>query len=134
MNQEQLKQELKKAADGLLMLSETEEAIECFFHEKPDHEPFTPDLVVKWAGKPAGKKVEVQELDYFFRNMVREDPDEGPQQHEQAARFRNLVATLKELLQDVKVYKIDEIGVDVYILGRTPDGDYAGYKTIVVET
>ncbi|WP_242928925.1 nuclease A inhibitor family protein [Pontibacter vulgaris] len=134
MDNESMKSELVRAADGLLMLSETDAPLEYYFHEKPEDGFFDETVVVQWAGKPAGKKVEVQEVDYFFRNMMNTYPDDVDKRKQDAERFRQLVVTLKNLLQDVKVYRIHEIGIDVFILGRTPDGNYAGYKTLVVET
>ncbi len=134
MSNESIKSELVQAADGLLMMSETDAPLEYYFHEKPEDGVFDETVVVRWAGKPAGKAVEVQDVDYFFRNMVNSNLEDNPEKRQKAERFKQLVTTLKEQLQDVKVYRIQEIGIEVYILGRTPDGDYAGYKTIVVET
>ncbi|GAB3195743.1 hypothetical protein ABID22_001600 [Pontibacter aydingkolensis] len=133
MEKEQLKQELLKASDGLLMLSETDEAFEFYFHEKPD-EPFTAELVVEWDGKPAGTAVQVLAVEDFLHRMKNPHPDADATQKQNAERFKQLEAKLKEHLKNVKAYKISEISMPVYILGETDNGDYAGLKTLVVET
>ena len=133
MDKEQLKQELLKASNGLLMMSETDEAFEFYYHEKPD-EPFTEETVVEWDGKPGGTSVQVMALEDFLHRMKNPHPDADQAQKQNAERFKQLEAKLKELLQDVKAYKISETSMPVYILGKTDNGDYAGLKTLVVET
>jgi hypothetical protein len=49
------------------------------------------------------------------------------------ARFQELVETLKTTLDDVKVFRVGETRIDVYVVGKSKGG-YAGLKTLVVET
>jgi len=44
------------------------------------------------------------------------------------------VETLKSHLTDIKVYRLGERSIDVYIAGKTPSGDLAGLSTKVIET
>ncbi len=125
---------LTEAADGLLVLSETDAPLEYYFHQKSEEGTINEEIVAAWAGKPAGKEVETEDLDYFFRNMTNPHTDAGEEVQAQADRFRKLVETLKRHLSDITVYKIKEQSTKVLILGRTADGDYAGYETLVVET
>ncbi|RAU83138.1 nuclease A inhibitor family protein [Pontibacter arcticus] len=134
MTTEQLEQELNRASDGLLMLSETDAPFEVFVHEQPAGNELTHDDIVKLAGKPSDYGVKVEELDYFFRNMTNLSDAEEPQKAEQAQRFRNLQNTLQNLLTDVKVYRVGERNISVFILGKTADGTIAGLKTLVIET
>jgi len=53
---------------------------------------------------------------------------------EEVRKFRDLVQTLKKTLKDIKVFKVGKVEADVYIVGRTESGDWAGLKTKVVET
>ena len=48
--------------------------------------------------------------------------------------FLPLFAALAHHLNGVTVFKVGEVEVDVYVVGRTADGRYAGVKTKVVET
>jgi hypothetical protein len=54
---------------------------------------------------------------------------------EDRPQFDNLAAAIKEQLSGVKVYKVgDEPEKQVYFVGKTSDGQWAGLKTTVVET
>ena len=47
----------------------------------------------------------------------------------------DLKKVLQEQLSGVKVYKVgDEAERQVYVVGKAPDGRWAGLKTMVVET
>ncbi|MFD2244738.1 nuclease A inhibitor family protein [Pontibacter ruber] len=130
MDIKQIEAELKKASNGLLMMSETDEPFEFYYDEEHVANNLDTENVLKLAGMPAEYPAEVVDLEYFFRNMTR--PDVAGEQ--QAQGFQRLQATLHELLQDVKVYRIGENRITVFILGKTPDGKIAGLKTVVVET
>jgi tRNA U34 5-carboxymethylaminomethyl modifying GTPase MnmE/TrmE len=130
MTIEQIEAELKNAINGLLMMSETDEPFEYYYDEQHDAEELNEETVRKLAGMPAQYPMEVVDLEYFFRNMTR--PETVGEQ--QAQRFQHLQDKLRELLQDVKVYRIGENRITVFILGKSPDGKIAGLKTVVVET
>ena len=54
---------------------------------------------------------------------------------EDRPRFDALRQTLAGQLSGVKVYKVgDEPEKQVYVVGKAPDGRWAGLKTTVVET
>ncbi len=134
MNISQIEKELMEVSNGLLMLSETDAPFEFFYHKKPDNEPFDEDIVVEWDGKPGGTSVQVLTVDEFFKRMKNPHKDADETQKKNAERFKALEKKLNELLEDVKVYKLSDTTLPVYILGKTETGDYAGLKTLVVET
>jgi hypothetical protein len=49
-------------------------------------------------------------------------------------RFQNLVSILKQNLSQLQVYRVGDRSIDVYIVGVTPGGDWAGLATKLVET
>ena len=53
---------------------------------------------------------------------------------ETARRFQRLAQLLKETLEDVTVYKVGEVEIDAYVVGKTRSGALAGVKTKLVET
>lgn len=134
MDLKQIESELKEAADGLLMMSETDAPFEFYQAENFKDEELNEDTVLKLAAMPAEYPFEEIELGYFLRNMTHARPETGEEGMKQAKRFQHLEKKLHELLQDVKVYRIGEANKLVLILGRTPDGEIAGLKTMVVET
>ena len=134
MNKEQLEETLKQLTDGLLMMSETDAPFEFFYFENPERQSLSKETVAHIAGKTNSDEIETQELDYFFRNMVRLYPEDNEARQQEVARFQELQQRLHELLQDVQVYRASAIGTTVYILGKTENGDIAGLRTFVVET
>jgi hypothetical protein len=134
MHKEQLEETLKQLTDGLLMRSETDEPFEFFYFENTENEPLDKETVAHIAGKTTADEIEVVSLEHFFRNMVRLYPEDGEERKQEAARFKQLQQKLKELLQDVQVYRAGNISITVYILGKGENGDFAGLRTLVVET
>ncbi|MCC9137400.1 nuclease A inhibitor family protein [Pontibacter silvestris] len=134
MNRDQLQQELVQVSSGLLV-PDTKAPLEFYYHEKPQDEEFSEQLVAKWAGKPGGKKVETMEVERFFNHIFYDNTyaEDETVSEEEGEHYKKLISKMNELLQDVKVYLINELGTEVYLLGRTEDGNYAGYKTIIVD-
>jgi hypothetical protein len=134
MSKDQLEKELKPLYDGLLMRSETDNPFEFYYFENTQHLPLNSNTVASLAGKSNGAEIKTEQLDQFFRNMVRVYPEDGEERKQEVERYKQLQQKLYDLLQDVQVFKADEISITAYILGKTPEGDFAGLRTIVVET
>jgi hypothetical protein len=114
---------LQKAAKGLVYVSESEDQLEAFLWQ--DSGKLTRKHLLELAGAAAGTEVEESSLDDFLRAVP---PEDKP-------GFDKLVATINEHLSEVKVYKVgDEAEREVYVVGKTRDGNWAGLKTTVVET
>lgn len=133
MNQEQLQNELKPLYDGLLMRSETENPFEFYYFENTQNLPLNTDTVAKLTGKSNGAEIKTEPLDHFFRDMVNGNTETGDIRMQDAERFRMLQQQLEERLQNVLVYKAQELGTTAYILGQLPNGDIAGLRTVIVE-
>jgi hypothetical protein len=115
---------LKKASKGLLFPSESDEPLEPFLW-KDAGDQLTQDRVRALAGVEEGASVEEMSLDDLFQTVPGED----------RPPFQKLVDTLQEKLTGLKVYKVgDEPEKEVYLVGKTEDGHWAGLKTTVVET
>ena len=67
-------------------------------------------------------------------NLIGMPPLEGTDESPRAASFQSVVRTLRENLTDIRVYRIGEINIPVYILGRSGSGSWLGLSTRVVET
>jgi hypothetical protein len=114
---------LAKASKGLLYTSETDAPFEPFAWK--DGDDLSEERLLQLAGAGPGTAVEETSLDDFFRLVPSED----------RAQFQKLAAALQGQLSDIKVYKVgDEPEKQVYIVGKAPDGRWAGLKTTVVET
>ncbi len=114
---------LKKASKGLVFVSETDAPLEPFAWEGGGK--LTKGRLLELAGAEGGTAVEQTTPERFFEAVPSEDKE----------KFDQLTRVLKDQLSGVKVYKVgDEAEKQVYIVGRTSDGKWAGLKTTVVET
>ncbi len=49
-------------------------------------------------------------------------------------RYTNLLDSINNNLAEVQVFRVGEVEIDIYIIGKTPTGDIVGLKTLSVET
>lgn len=125
-------QKIKEASDGLLYMSEADYPFEPVYIEEPA--PAPDQQLLSLSGKEPGTAVEKVDLPYFFRNQVKVYPESSPGQQERAQRFQRLQQVLEEELTGVEVYRIGEIDIDAFIIGKLKDGRWAGLRTRLIET
>ena len=115
---------LRKAARGLLLPSEEDAPLKPFLWEGAG-DKLSKDRVRELAGAGGDAPVEETSLDDLFEAVPEED---RPQ-------FEELAEAIRQQLAGVKVYKVgDGAEREVYVVGKTSDGQWAGLKTRVVET
>jgi hypothetical protein len=120
---------LKKATRDLLYPSESDEPFRVF-HWKGRHDPLTSEELLKITKQDPDTPVEEISLDDFFSELT----EEQGLDEEDARKFQNLRKVIEEQLTDVRVFRVGEVKIDVSIVGKTKDGDWAGVKTSSVET
>lgn len=125
---EEILKELARAAEGLWYMSESDYPLEPMRlggTDEPSHERLR-----ELAGADADARVETRSLEGFFRDeaAVRSGGRPAP------ASFRDLLRALRENLSDVKVYRVGDVNIAVYVLGRSAGGSWLGVSTRVVET
>lgn len=134
---------LRSVAEGLLFTSESDAPLEVFHWpggsagegDAAASGPMTAAAVRKRVKAAEDAPLtESADVDAFFRPMTEEQDWHGPDEKETVARFRALVQALKDSLTDLRVFRVGEIDIDAYVVGRAKDGDYAGVKTHLVET
>jgi Nuclease A inhibitor-like protein len=116
---------LRIASEGLLYPSETDAPFEPFSWGKAKG-ALTPATVARLAGASAKTLVEEQPLDEFFKNLITGG--------ENADRYRTLQRVIGEQLVGARAFRIGQVEIDVYLVGQTKDGEWAGLKTKAVET
>jgi Nuclease A inhibitor-like protein len=128
-----LSQKLASLTKGLLFMSESDYPLEPFVFEKGGAAATARDAAVE---KGADSKAEFKELNFdsFFGNATREQDWQGEEARATVKKFQALVGFLKESLSDIKVYRVGGVDADVYVVGHTKSGGFAGVKTKVVET
>jgi hypothetical protein len=117
---------LQKASAGLLYPSDTDAPFEAFSWGKATGD-LTPKTAQKLAGvgpKNAANQVTLTE---FFENLTSDESDD-------ADKYKALLKVVNEQLSGVKVYRFGDVELDIYLVGKTKEGDWAGLKTKSVET
>ncbi len=123
---------LKSLTEGLSYQSESDYPVEPYAREAGKGAPSAEEFAAGREGEDAA----VRELDFdsFFSNATQEQDWQDEEARARAKRFQALVEFLKSNLKDVKVYRAGGVEADVYVVGKTETGDFAGVKTKVVET
>jgi Nuclease A inhibitor-like protein len=124
---------LKRAAEGLLYMSESDEPFQTFAWEGIGNSLATEKFLELTRHKP-GDKIEEVSFDSFFKNMNEQALAQGEGEKETCEQLRQLEKTIGEHLSGVKVFRIGNVHIDIYIVGKTADGKWVGLKTAAVET
>jgi hypothetical protein len=128
-----IRQTLESACRGLLYPSDTDAPFETFFWPEEEHGVLSPEDIARLAGIAPEKPIKTVRLETFFRPVTKQEEWHNEAEKSQVKSFENLLATIKTTLDDVKVYRVGETTIDVYIVGST-EGGYAGLQTKVVES
>jgi Nuclease A inhibitor-like protein len=122
---------LKQATIDLLWSSESDYPFEIVTWE-PGIEMTTATLFSNLD--QADLAIESIDLTNFFEPVLIVEDWYEAEELAQVDRYTNLLQTIDSNLTEVKVFRIGEIEIDIYIVGKTPSGDIVGLKTQVVET
>jgi hypothetical protein len=118
--------QLRQVTENLLWMSEADYPFSIIYWENVD-------IREKLLEGKENKKIEVRELDKFFSRDTQEKDWYNQEEKAECKRYQELVKLLKTNLSEVKVYRIGEVEVDCYILGKTEDA-IVGLSTVSVET
>ena len=129
---DQLMAELRAAAEGLLFMSETDHPLAVVRWEGA--QVVTPEFLRREAGKGADAPVEEVSAEQVFRAATSEPGWKGEEELRTARRFQALVRLLADNLEGLTAYRVGEIDVAVYVVGRSGEGGWLGVTTRAVET
>ena len=129
---ESIATQLKQASKGLLFLSETDAPFEVINWQTQGK--LTPAKLLQLTDHPPDTLVEVVSVDQFFAIATAEEDWHDEEERETVQRFQKLVSTLKQNLLQLQVYRVGDRSIDVYIVGVTDGGDWAGLATKLVES
>ena len=87
----------------------------------------TPAIVQKLTGAGAKKPIQQMSLGDFFENLTSDENDD-------ADKYKALLKVVNEQLSGAKVYRFGDVELDIYLVGKTKEGEWAGLKTRSVET
>lgn len=128
----ELLEHLQTAIAGLRWISESDSPFQVV-HWPAQPSPLTPEQLVVLLDRDPETPVETMSLACFFEWVTQEQDWHNPEERITVQQYRDLKALLQQL-QDVQVYRVGSITLDIYILGRSLAGDLIGVKTQAVET
>ncbi len=112
---DEIVEELRKASQGWLYMSESDYPFE----------------LVRWDGR-------TELTSAFLRGVAGESTDCPIQEMDSedflGGQYRQLAQLLAANLSDLRVYQVGRINMPVYIVGRSPEGNWLGLSTRVVQT
>ena len=123
-------EELANLTQDLLWMSEADYPWEVVSY---DCSNITPEQLLEQSNLPSDTPVETVTIERFFAPALREQSWHNEEERETRNRFQQLFNFLNEQLNDLIVYRLGEVEIDVYVLG-TVDDKTVGLKTTLVET
>ena len=120
---------LTTLAKDLLFPSESEYPLEPFTWKLAT---LKPETILTRSQKPSDTPIEAIALEDFFAPVVTDEDWFEDEDRAIAQRFRDLQAAIATL-ENVQVFKVGKIEIDVYIVGAIGP-DLIGLKTTVIET
>lgn len=121
---------LRSLTTNLLWMSEADYPFSVIYWENVDN---IPEKLLQIHDLP-DTTIEVRELDSFFSRATEEKDWYEEEEKAECFRYQDLVNLLKTNLSELKVYRVGEVEISCYILGKTDSGAIAGLSTISVET
>ena len=129
MTAQEISDRLSQLADGLLFPSESEYPLEPFVWESTT---LSSENILERSLKPSDTPIEAIALEDFFAPVVTDEDWFEDEDRAIAQRYRDMQGLIATL-ENVQVYKVGKVEIDVYIVGAI-DPDLVGLKTTVIET
>ena len=129
MNDSELIDRLRQLSKGLLWMSESDYPFETIYWKNQGN--LTKKKLLQLSGHDLNTLVEVEQLDRFFVLAIKEQDWHEQEKKAEVKRYRVLLDFLKNYLRDIKVYRVGEVEIDIYIVGRTNSRNLAGLYFIL---
>ena len=126
--------QLQEATKDLRWVSESDAPFEVVDWNDCSLGRLDDDTLLKLTNQPEPKPIETMDFDQFFDYPTQVQDWHGEEETAIAHQYQAIADTLKQNLHNLKVYRIGEIQLDIYILGMTDDGKIVGLATKAVET
>ena len=125
---------LKSLSQNLVWMSESDYPFDIFTWSNQESTEFNTQNLLQKTNHSPESPVKVLEIDKFFQRATDEKDWYDDDERETAKKYQTLLETLKQNLDNIQVYKIGEVEIDVYIVGQLKSGDWVGLSTKAVET
>lgn len=129
----ELKTILQNAIQNLLWISESDAPFEVvMWNQSIDH--LGDHTLLQLIDRPETTPVETVAIDQFFAPAIQIQDWQSEEDTAIVHQYQQLVDVLKQHLQNLRVYRVGEVELEIYILGTTQSGHTAGLVTKAVET
>lgn len=125
---------LQKASQGLLWMSESEAPLEVVNWQDHSSESLENRTLLILTQHSEDTPIETINFEEFFQYPSQVQDWFGEEETASAQQYQQLAELLKSNLQNLHVYRIGEVTIDIYILGITENGNIVGLATKAVET
>ena len=120
------------ACEGLIYISETDATVEPV--SIPRLIEFSSVGLLKFLGRSEEETIQIVDAAEFLGRLSEPKEWHNELEKEIARRFGQLRDVLQNELEDLRVYRVGESRVDIFILGWSASGTIAGVRTRAVET
>jgi len=127
-----LAKQIRKFAKGVYYTSETDAKISLFVGKKA--QAVTKEVLLSQTAKSDDVPVEERDFEEFFSPLTKTQDWFGDEEKQATQKFSGLKVLLEKNLKDLKVFKIGQIELDIYIVGLDEKSILTGIKTKAVET
>ena len=118
--------EIEKSTAGLTYISETDAAIEPYSGGRFENVAVE-NITTATPNEEAPPR-------NFFARLTSDNDWYDEKQRSTAKRFAELERLLEDNLRDLKMFRVGQIRIDIYVVGLDADSTLMGIKTKAVET
>ena len=125
-------EELERSVKDLWYISETDSEVKVFTGKKAD--TVTKEILTAQINISGETNIEERNCADFFKNLTAIQDWYGDEEKETAEKFSTVEKLLEENLKDLKVFKVGQIELDIYVVGLDSQSVLTGITTKAVET
>jgi len=123
---------IRRLTEGLVYISELDAAIQVFIGEAG--EETSGASILKQLGGNDDLPVEEVSFDQFFSRLTKTEDRYSDKEKQIVWRFRKLKEFLESNLDNLKVFRIGRVQIDIYVVGVDKKGRLIGIRTRSIET
>lgn len=131
-NSSDLDAQIREICTPLIYISEADSSVEMF--RWSTHKNFNGETIIHEARLEQNAQIEEVAFDDFFLKLTKEKDWFGEPERERAAGFLKLQNLLSENLTDLKVFRIGQVRIEIFVVGLDQSGETVGVRMSAVET
>ena len=133
-NEFDIPKKIKSLSQDLVWMSESDYPFDTFTWSNQELEEVSTKNLLQKTNHSLDAPVKVIDMEKFFQRATAQKDWYDSEERKIAKKFQALVVTLKQNLDNIQVYKIGDVEIDVYIVGQLKTGNWLGLSTKAVET